>query len=93
MELPERRLVLSPALATRFEEADVQWLRSFYSRTAIAPEARDRILARAGPRLLGRLGIEPGEDPRAIDRMLRELYVFLREFGPSSSGGRRRLPR
>ncbi len=90
--LMEKRLELSPALATRFDEHEIGWLRGFHSRSGIGSEARERILLKAGPVFLERIGVQPGRDPHQIDLLLRELYVFLREFGPSSGGGRS-LPR
>ena len=80
--LPEQRFGLSPALAGRFERADLDHLRELLGRPDLDSRARSRLQARAAALYMRRLDrIEDGPLSRAdVRAFLRELYLFLREM-------------
>jgi len=81
--LQERTLALSPLVLARLDARDVEFLRQLLTRTTLEADQRRRLFIEAARHYSERLELGPFLDARVV---LRELYLFAREFRTAQSG-------
>ncbi|MEW6074491.1 MAG: RDD family protein [Planctomycetota bacterium] len=88
--LASRRLSLVPALAERFDGADVDFLRRLLARRGLHARAREDLLLRSARHYAAVLGVDLGPRPTATTALalLHELYLYLRETRGAYSSSR-----
>lgn len=72
----EKHVALTPGMAARMEERDLQLLRDVIVRRDLPRPVRERLYQDVVRHFAGRLGFEPAENVRTT---LKELYLFARE--------------
>lgn len=80
--LEERRLNLTPGLAARLSDDDLDYLRELLARERLSPDERRALFVESARHYAKRLELGPFEDAREL---LRELYLYLREARESGS--------
>ena len=78
-DLPERRLVLTPALVARFDRQDLGFLRGIFTSIGLERGARSRLVFQAAREYAARLEQPAPRSASAAAGFLRELYIVLRE--------------
>lgn len=72
-----QHLALTPGMAARLEEEDMELLRDAIERRELPRDLREELYRDMAEHFARRLGIEPAANPRTS---LKELYLFGREF-------------
>ena len=76
-----QHLALTPGMAARLDEADMELLRDAIERREMPRDLRDSLYRDLATHYAELLGVEPAQNPRTS---LKELYLFGREFRGAS---------
>lgn len=78
--LPERRLALDARAAASLDPRDVAFLRDVVTRENLDPAAQKTLVERTASAYCKKLGVEPRVAFVNEKGLVRELYLFAREF-------------
>ena len=80
--MPFKTLPLTPGVVARLSPDERAYLRSLVTRQGLIPAQRRELFVKTAQALSDKLGTGPFTDARDV---LKELYLFLREFPPQQA--------